>query len=70
VGVLYGRRHKIGEGYVKNAASPPEQRSPKGPGSDPKTSSEDNIPARENFDSQGRQGNIKQNTNQGYQQDR
>jgi len=49
---------------------PPEQRSPKGPGSDPKTSSEDNIPARENFDSQGRQGNIKQNTNQGYQQDR
>ena len=32
---------------------------------------EENIPGRENFDTQGRQGNIKQNTtNQGYQQDR
>ena len=32
---------------------------------------EDEIPARENFDQQGRQGNIRQNThNQGYQQDR
>ena len=50
---------------------PPEQRSNKGPGSDPKVEVEDNIPGRENFDTQGRQGNIKQNTtNQGYQQDR
>ena len=50
---------------------PPEQRSNKGPGADPKTSVEDNVPGRENFDSQGRHGNIKQNTtNQGYQQDR
>jgi hypothetical protein len=50
---------------------PAEQRSPKGPGSDPNFSQADEIPARENFDEQGRQGNIKQNThNQGYQQDR
>jgi len=50
---------------------PPEQRSQKGPGSDPDRTREDKIPGRENFDSQGRQGNIKQNTtNQGYQQDR
>jgi hypothetical protein len=50
---------------------PPEQRSPKGPGSDPKINVEDEIPGRDNFDSQGRHGNIKQNTtNQGYQQDR
>jgi hypothetical protein len=32
---------------------------------------EDKMPGRENFDTQGRHGNIKQNTtNQGYQQDR
>jgi hypothetical protein len=50
---------------------PPEQRSNKGPGSDPKFEVDENIPGRENFDTQGRQGNIKQNTtNQGYQQDR
>jgi hypothetical protein len=50
---------------------PPEQRSNKGPGSDPKVEVEENGRARENFDSQGRQGNIKQNTtNKGYQQDR
>ncbi|CCD95940.1 conserved hypothetical protein [Bradyrhizobium sp. ORS 375] len=50
---------------------PPEQRSDKGPGSDPKISVEDNVAGRENFDTQGRQGNLKQNTtNQGYQQDR
>ncbi|MCP3410568.1 hypothetical protein [Bradyrhizobium sp. CCGB01] len=50
---------------------PAEQRSNKGPGSDPATEPEDKIPERENFDTQGRQGNIKQNTtNQGYQQDR
>ena len=29
---------------------PPEQRSPKGPGSDPKVQAEDEIPGRENFD--------------------
>jgi hypothetical protein len=50
---------------------PPEQRSNKGPGADPKIDVEENVPGRENFDSQGRHGNIKQNTtNQGYQQDR
>jgi hypothetical protein len=50
---------------------PPEQRSNKGPGSDPNLEKDENIPGRENFDTQGRQGNIKQNTtNQGYQQDR
>lgn len=37
----------------------------------PKSIPEMKIPGRENFDSQGRHGNIKQNTtNQGYQQDR
>jgi len=50
---------------------PPEQRSPKGPGSDPDVHRDDAIPGIENFDEQGRTGNIKQNThNQGYQQDR
>jgi hypothetical protein len=49
---------------------PPEQRSNKGPGSD-RFRKEEEIPGRENFDQQGRHGNIKQNTtNQGYQQDR
>lgn len=50
---------------------PEDQRSPKGPGSDPAVQKQDDIPERENFDQQGRHGNIKQNThNQGYQQDR
>jgi hypothetical protein len=52
---------------------PPENRSDKGPGSDPKASTADRIPDRRNRNlaEQGRQGNIKQNTtNQGYQQDR
>lgn len=50
---------------------PTEQRSNKGPGSDPKTEVDERVPGRENFDTQGRHGNIKQNTtNQGYQQDR
>lgn len=50
---------------------PREQRSPKGPGSDPNFDRVDESPGRENFDEQGRHGNIKQNThNQGYQQDR
>jgi len=50
---------------------PDEQRSHKGPGSDPAVEVEEKIPGRENFDTQGRHGNIKQNTtNQGYQQDR
>jgi hypothetical protein len=50
---------------------PPEQRSNKGSGAYPKIDVEENVPGRENFDSQGRHGNIKQNTtNQGYQQDR
>ena len=50
---------------------PPEQRSPKGTGSDPKVKRDDEIPDRENVDQQGRHGNIKVNmTHQGYQQDR
>jgi hypothetical protein len=50
---------------------PPEQRSDKGPGSDPRIETDERVPGRENFDTQGRQGNIKQNTTtQGYQQDR
>jgi hypothetical protein len=51
---------------------PPEQRSPKGPGSDPKPSKEEDTSAgNRNLREQGRQGNIYQNThNQGYQQDR
>lgn len=50
---------------------PPEQRSDKGPGSDPKINKDDAIPGRENFEQQGRHGNVKQNTtNQGHQQDR
>jgi hypothetical protein len=50
---------------------PPEQRSNKGSDSDPNVGVEEKIPGRENFDTQGHQGNIKQNTtNQGYQQDR
>jgi hypothetical protein len=52
---------------------PPENRSNKGPGSDPDVSAQDSVPDRRtrNLAEQGRQGNIKQNTtNQGYQQDR
>jgi hypothetical protein len=52
---------------------PPENRSDKGPGSEPKASAQDHVPDRRtrNLHEQGRQGNIKQNTtNQGYQQDR
>ena len=50
---------------------PEQQRSPKGPGSSPHVEREEKPPERENFDQQGRQGNIRQNTNnQGYQQDR
>ena len=51
---------------------PLEQRSPKGPGSDPATTKDDDAGQRgKNLHEQGRQGNIYQNThNQGYQQDR
>jgi hypothetical protein len=50
---------------------PPEQRSDEGSGSDRKIEREDNARGRQNFDNQGRHGNIKQNTtNQGHQQDR
>lgn len=38
---------------------PPEQRSDKGPGSDPKIETDEKVPGRENFDTQGRHGNIK-----------
>jgi hypothetical protein len=52
---------------------PPDNRSPKGPGSAPASATADAKPdkRRRNLAEQGRQGNIKQNTtNQGYQQDR
>ena len=52
---------------------PPQNRSPKGVGSQKNTSQDEDPKAgrRENLAEQGRQGNIKQNTtNQGYQQDR
>jgi hypothetical protein len=50
---------------------PPQNRSPKGPGADPNISHDNPLPERENFNQQGRHGNIHQNThNQGYQQDR
>jgi hypothetical protein len=51
---------------------PPEQRSPKGPGSDPATTKDDASGSSDrNLRELGRQGNIYQNThNQGYQQDR
>jgi hypothetical protein len=50
---------------------PPKQRSNKGPGADPETIVDEKIPGREDFDEQGRHGNIRQNTtNKGYQQDR
>jgi hypothetical protein len=54
---------------------PPDNRSPKGPGSEPVADSGKSVPDTEarkrNLAEQGRQGNIKQNTtNQGYQQDR
>jgi hypothetical protein len=70
--VLFGSSRNPPESAdVENATSGPEQRSNKGPGSDPKFQIEEEIPGRENFDQQGRHGNIKQNTtNQGYQQDR
>jgi hypothetical protein len=50
---------------------PPQNRSPKGPGADPNVKPEDETPERENFEQQGRHGNIRQNTrHQGHQQDR
>jgi hypothetical protein len=51
---------------------PPEQRSTKGPGSNPEIDKDDDrSPENRNLREQGRQGNIYQNThNQGYQQDR
>lgn len=52
---------------------PPANRSPKGPGSDPKVSKETGKLAKapNNADEQGQTGNTKQNTtHQGYQQDR
>jgi hypothetical protein len=75
-GVYGGEEHAMTKQQMPPV--PAEQRSPKGPGCDPKGpgcdpkfSQADEIPNRENFDEQGRQGNIKQNThNQGYQQDR
>jgi hypothetical protein len=41
---------------------PPGQRSPKGPGSDPKVVIEEKAPDCENHDEQGAHGNVKQNT--------
>jgi hypothetical protein len=57
---------------TKTPPVPPQNRSPKGVGSENHLHLDDPKPGpRENLDEQGRQGNIKQNTtNQGYQQDR
>lgn len=53
---------------------PPENRSDKGPGSDPRTSKDDTPRGQqrpENTEQQDQEGNIHQNTtNQGHQQDR
>ena len=52
---------------------PPENRSDKGPGSDPQINKgkQKTSDTTNNLNEQGRYGNIKQNTtNQGYQQDR
>jgi hypothetical protein len=55
----------------KTPKVPPENRSRKGTGSDPKLRDDEIDAERENLAEQGRQGNIRQNTrNQGYQQDR
>jgi len=56
---------------TKSPSIPPDQRSPKGRDTNAQGNFQDQKPQRENFDQQGRQGNIRQNTrNQGYQQDR
>jgi len=51
---------------------PPDNRSPKGTGSDPKTATETvSSSDKDNLRERDRQGNIYQNThNQGHQQDR
>jgi hypothetical protein len=50
---------------------PPEQRSPKGPGSDPKVEIEEKAPDCENYDEQGTHANVRQNTiHQGTRQSR
>ena len=57
----------------KKPPVPPANRTPKGPGSDPKAKAPDIKPAKapQNLREQGDAGNIEQNTrNQGYQQDR
>ena len=55
----------------KTPKVPPESRSRKGTGSNPKMHDEEVDTERENLAEQGQQANIRQNTrNQGYQQDR
>jgi hypothetical protein len=50
---------------------PPDQRSPKGPGSDPKFEIEEKVPDCENYDEQGTHANVRQNTiHQGTRQSR
>ena len=57
---------------AKRPPVPPQNRSPKGPGSDPDQATHDaGTEQSDNQDQIGEAGNIKQNTrNQGYQQDR
>ncbi|HWM49286.1 MAG TPA: hypothetical protein VNR11_20495 [Xanthobacteraceae bacterium] len=58
---------------TKTPPAPPDNRSPKGPGSAPPQVTNDDIKrsAPNDPDQQGRTGNSKQNTtHQGYQQDR
>lgn len=55
----------------KRPPVPPEQRSRKGTGSDPKSAEDEATKQDKNLREQDQQGNIYQNTrNQGYQQDR
>ena len=50
---------------------PPEQRSPKGLGSDPKLEIEEKAPECENYDEQRTHANVRQNTiHQGTRQSR
>jgi hypothetical protein len=57
---------------TKQPPVPPDNRSPKGTSSDPRSTNAGTKPDKpKNLGEQDQQGNIKQNTtNQGYQQDR
>lgn len=55
----------------KTPPVPPANRTPKGPGSDPASTPQDENAPSEVDSSRGQRDNVEQNThNQGYQQDR